>query len=181
METKLQIVACGFFIAYTTFKFRRLKHTHFLREKCWWKFHSCLLFHLINHESVKWWHFEKTSSQSYSSVDKNDSCHTIGNGAINDHFPILAHFWRENSNSIFFGVIFHHFENHSNQSHDFLKLISYFLIGKPAKNSLVGRVLKNSNYKQGQKYFVEWWLRLHHQRWFYNGMRQKTAQDTIRI
>lgn len=72
-------------------------------------------------------------------------------------------------------------ENHSNQSHDFLKLISYFLIGKPAKNSLVGRVLKNSNYKQGQKYFVEWWLRLHHQRWFYNGMRQKTAQDTIRI
>ena len=46
-------------------------------------------------------------------------------------------------------------ENHSNQSHDFLKLISFFLIGKPAKNSLVGRVLKNSNYKQGQKYFVE--------------------------
>ena len=103
VETKLQIVACGFFIAYTTFKFRRLKHTHFLREKCWWKFHSCLLFHLINHESVKWWHFEKTSSQSYSSVDKNDSCHTIGNGAINDHFPILAHFWRENSNCNIFG------------------------------------------------------------------------------
>ena len=103
VETKLQIVACGFFIAYTTFKFRRLKHTHFLREKCWWKFHSCLLFHLINHESVKWWHFEKTSSQSYSSVDKNDSCHTIGNGAIIDHFPILAHFWRENSNCNIFG------------------------------------------------------------------------------
>ena len=81
----------------------------------------------------------------------------------------------------YFWVIFNHFENHSNQSHDFLKLISYFLIGKPAKNSLVGRVLKNSNYKQGQKYFVEWWLRLHHQRWFYNGMRQKNAQDTIRI
>ena len=49
-------VACGFFIAYSSNSVDWSTHI-FLREKCWWK------FHLINHESVKWWHFEKTSSQ----------------------------------------------------------------------------------------------------------------------